>query len=218
VFNGRRTASIDVLLRRNTGARSLGLVWYDGTANVNIVTNAMHPAWANNQMVWLRARVDATQVTFSYNETDTETEPTTWTAIGTPIARTGGTMQHLPPTAAYMIGATSTTPSPFNGRITRTIIRNPATGAKVLDISGADANAVAPGGLGPFLSNDPGRLPVTVVQTAPNQVVTALPDALVWRFDANDWPPGATSVVGAAGRTWTAADPAALQHPASQPD
>jgi hypothetical protein len=115
----------------------LRMQWWDGAALVFRDSTVAAP-FVDGQTYWVRYTVDVDNgasghdVAF-YQQTDQETEPTTWTQIGTTVT-TAGTTTLTAGTAALGIGASGTGLFQMTGRMYRAIIRpNLTSGTKAFD-------------------------------------------------------------------------------------
>lgn len=188
-------------LAANTGQLVLVLSADGGTTTQAVSSSGI--AVGTTGTLWVKVtRVRATGAVTFYTAPDAPTEAMSWTQLGTPIT-TAGTGGMFASTARVEVGAISTgTAQPFAGRIARVIVRNGIAGTTVLDVSENNAGGLAPGAT-TFVASS-GQT-VTIASTAPavQPIVRPQADAVVWRFDASDYPGTGTSYVDPRGRTWT---------------
>lgn len=218
---GRRptaTNDYDLLWRRYSSARQLNVAWKDGAgAAQSFVSNAWAAgAIAANTPVWLRCTMTATTVAIAYSLANTFDPPATadasWVSLGSTARATPG-ITGAQSTASLRIGQTQASPGSWRGRNLRTLIRRQDTGAVWVDNRQSDAWKAAATGPTPGAYTAWSGQACTVAGTNP---IVPQADAVVWRFDASEWPPAALALADPRGRAWTAT--VSPSHPASQPD
>jgi hypothetical protein len=161
---------------------------------------------------WVRiTRVAATGAVTMYTAPDSDTVPSTWSSLGTASTPAGALFASTVPVT---LGLPSTGNNPFGGRIARAIVRNGIGGAAVLDVH--EDNAANPSSATTFRATTGQTM--TVRQTTGVTIVQPQADALVWRFDANDYPGTGTSYVDPRGRTWALAAGAIVPKVPAVPD
>ena len=133
--------------RRHSSSRVIEFLWSSDGAVLN--TEAFtYPAatFSPNQLVWWRCRVDANDgagnrvITLSYNTTNTDVEPTTWTDVN--ARTTAGALTLFNSSAPVVLGADYTARTSV-ARIARAILRNGIGGTTVLDVSEANVTNLA---------------------------------------------------------------------------
>jgi hypothetical protein len=199
------TAGYSINLNTNGG---LLFVWTpQGGAETFVSATALTPL-VDGQMLWVKVtRTVADGVVRFYYAPDNATtlEPTTWTKVGADVVSSAGTAIGVSTSPVY-IGQLRASTWPFAGRISRVIVRSVIGGTIVADLA-EHQSTVFPSTTVAAVGGT-----ATAVQTAGNTiiqpdptiaVVQPQPDAVVWRFDANDYPGAGTSYVDPRGRTWT---------------
>jgi hypothetical protein len=148
-----------------------------------------------NATLWVKITKTDKAVAF-YWAPDQVNEPTTWTGSGTGTLNSA--LMFVGTSPVFVGQLNSSTTNPITGYVRRAIYRATVGGPAVLDIDDQSAKA----GVATFVART-GQT-VTVVQSAGVTVLQPIPDAIIWRFDAADYPGGgALSYTDPRGRTWT---------------
>lgn len=178
---------------------------YSVDGSVLLSAAATSTPFVDGETYWLNwRRVAATgAITFRWAPAQAA-EPTSWTTLGTTGTQTAGAQAA---NANLVSIGGRTTLEPLTGRIQRIIVRSVIGGTPVLDVDEVNARPGAP----TFIATT-GQT-VTVVQTAGHTIVQPIPDRLVWRFDAKDYPGTGTTYVDPRGRTWTLSAAGAITVP-----
>lgn len=162
------------ILRRSSFRQMQWIVYYGAGLTMTSTVNYAGGIFPNNQLVWLKATLNADNgsgawvSTIEYNLTNTPVEPTTWTALtGTLTSTPGRVISHN--TQNIWLGADDPARN-SRWRLARAIIRNGIAGPTVFDFNESNITAI---GAASFPATTGG----TVVVTQRQPVAFAFPNA-----------------------------------------
>lgn len=172
----------------------------DGATAANRDTGLFTPL---TRTFWVRvSRIAATGAMTAGWAADQSEIPTAWTSLSTGTDVAGAVRAG---TANVLVGQLDNGTLSLAATVHRLIIRDGVGGTTVLDVDERNAHADNPAS---FVATT-GQT-VTVTTTAGKQIVTPIPDAVIWRFDADDYPGDGTTYTDPRGRTWTLTAAAAI--------
>jgi hypothetical protein len=193
----------------NTATTLAAIFFFSDAPSTSVFVLSAAHGFVNGKTYWVKmTRSVATGLVSFYKADDNGTtlEPTTWTAIGTatPAGTAGKTLAVT--TAVLFLAQRFTDNIMFAGRISRVLVRNGIAGTVVVDIAEHQSTfypstTVAAVGGSVTATQTAGTTIIQLDSSMP--IVQPQPDAVVWRFDANDYPGTGTSYVDPRGRTWT---------------